>query len=79
MVKRCCGVPIPEEYQVTHQIRQSPAAFEWSWKLDASMDGYAPRQSNRATLLPGFGNRTNTSGSWPGMINRRLAASFLIR
>ncbi len=43
------------------------------------VDGYAARQSNRATPLPGFGNRTNTSGSWPGMISRGLAASFLIR
>ena len=36
-------------------------------------------QSNRATPLPGFGNRAKTSGSCPGMISRGFVASSFIR
>jgi hypothetical protein len=35
--------------------------------------------SNRATPLPGFGKRTNTSGSWPGMMRRGFDAIFFMR
>ena len=41
----------------------SPAL--WTEILDAI--NFSP---TRATPFPGFGNRTNTSGSWPGMISR---------
>ena len=54
-----------------------------SQKPESAPDPYcAPRSqsySSRATPFPGFGNRTNTSGSCPGMINRGLVASCFIR
>ena len=35
--------------------------------------------SKRATPLPGFGKRTNTPGSWPGMMRRGFDAIFFMR
>jgi hypothetical protein len=45
----------------------------------AHHDSRSQSYSTRATPFPGFGNRTNTSGSCPGMINRGLLASCFIR
>ncbi len=48
-------------------------------RVCAHHDSRSQSYSIRATPFPGFGNRTNTSGSCPGMINRGLVASCFIR
>ncbi len=48
-------------------------------RVFAHHDSRPQSYSSRATPFPGFGNRTNTSGSCPGMINRGLVASCFIR
>ena len=48
-------------------------------RVCAHHDSRSQSYSSRATPFPGFGNRTNTSGSCPGMINRGLVASCFIR
>ncbi len=48
-------------------------------RVCAHHDSRSQSYSTRATPFPGFGNRTNTSGSCPGMINRGLLASCFIR
>ena len=78
---------LPKEIAGHKAERQPRAGEEWlaATKYDGVevksilIDSRSQSYSIRATPFPGFGNRTNTSGSCPGMINRGLVASCFIR
>ena len=78
------GPPFPDAHRQPGPIKYGVAADNVSESGMHSLmiresRGHSQSYSIRATPFPGFGNRTNTSGSCPGMINRGLVASCFIR